>query len=163
VGNGVVVQGKLFTLAHVADSARTFRIHKHDRLYSIRDDLSDPKRRSVEWPKDQVVVYTFKKALTGMTRVKLIPPDSPAELGDAVLGQPLVDGMGEHTVGTISARSPVGEKGARSYTVSTSTRPGCSGAPFFVVSDSQTYLMGLHYGDGGSGNVVIGLVPADFQ
>jgi hypothetical protein len=158
VGNGVLVQGKLFSLAHVADHARSIRVA--GELIPL-DDLGPAKRRSVAYPQDEVVSYPIKRALQKMTKVKFAP--DPADVGDAVFGQPLIEGVGHYTDGTVRTRSASDGEDAYTYTVSTSTIPGCSGAPFFVESNGATYLLGLHFGDGGDGNLIVGISSKDFQ
>jgi hypothetical protein len=158
VGNGVFAQGKLFTLAHVWDMSRSFKVNGELLL----TDSVSVKRRPLPDLKDAVVTGTVKKAVPGMNKVKLAP-DS-ADVGDAVFGQPLLDGVGHFTSGQITVRSAdSGRK--KTYVASTSTEPGCSGAPFFVVGggSGQVMLLGLHYGDCGTGNKIIGLDSSDFQ
>jgi hypothetical protein len=156
-GNGVFVQGKLLTLGHVAELSSHVRVGSE---VFVLEDLKKVSERRVEKHADSVVCWALKTA--GGARKIRLAPDS-AEVGDAVFGQPILNGFGAYTQGRVRTRSSTNESGEFTYTVSTTTQAGCSGAPFFVSEGGSVLLLGLHYGTNPQGNVIIGLLPADFQ
>jgi hypothetical protein len=157
-GNGVFVQGKVLTLAHVFDHAQSLKIGGEIVELAKLDGI---KRKPYTCADDALITIPLKRALPGSSKIRLAP--EPAGVGDALWGQPVLSGVGHYTTGVVRTRSPTEGSGQYCYTVSTSTQPGSSGSPFFVTEQDKVYLLGLHMGATAGGNVILSVSHSDFH
>lgn len=154
LGNGVVTQGRVWTVGHVYALAHML---VYDGIPLTVKGFGGVSVKHCPKYNDSVVSFTFPQV--SMKKLRLCTD----VLSSATQVHCLSFDHEQHVVtsGVVSVSSK--EDGRNYYTVGTTTRPGSSGSPVFVQVDNTIQLVGLHLGSERGGNVVIGLVESDFR